>query len=299
MNQDHQSYYQFTGRARLEKALNSLIGLVEGICIDSVINDAEVEFVRRWLDENRQLQHCHPFNELMPLVDAAIADGAISDDAKRDILWLCEKLRSADFFDVVTADLQRLHGLMAGIISDNEITEAELRGLTDWLSEHDHLRTRWPYDEVESVITGVLQDGKIDTREHKLLQNFFSEFVALGDNRTVVNPPVSVTESIGGLCAVSPEVRFPGRRFAFTGSSSKYTRKQFSDLVSSLGGVVVDSVSKKLDYLIIGADGNPCWAYACYGRKVEMAVALRKEGAPILLIHEHDFHDAVADTACA
>lgn len=58
---------------------------------------------------------------------------------------------------------------------------------------------------------------------------------------------------------------------------------------------MASSVSNKTDYLIIGADGNPCWAYACYGRKVEVAVKLRKEGGKILLVHEYDFLDALAD----
>jgi NAD-dependent DNA ligase len=92
-------------------------------------------------------------------------------------------------------------------------------------------------------------------------------------------------------------VVFQGKVFGFTGASTKYSRKEFEEIVQALGGIVARSVSKKLDYLIIGADGNPCWAYACYGRKVEMAVALRKAGARILLVHENDFHDAVADLA--
>lgn len=59
-----------------------------------------------------------------------------------------------------------------------------------------------------------------------------------------------------------------------------------------------NNVSKSTDYLVIGAEGNPCWAYACYGRKVEAAVNLRKEGYRIILVHENDFHDAVADINC-
>ena len=50
-----------------------------------------------------------------------------------------------------------------------------------------------------------------------------------------------------------------------------------------------------MDYLIVGADGNPCWAFACYGRKIEKAMELRKAGARIALVHESDFHDAVQD----
>jgi hypothetical protein len=295
MNPDHKQYYKFTGRARFEKAINSLIGMVEGVAIDGVINESEIAFIRSWLEENRELRNSHPFTELMPVVDAAIADGILADDERRDIIWLCERLQSVAFFDVATADMQRLHALLAGIAADSEINETELRGLSDWLSDHEHLKTCWPYEEVESVITTVLQDGKIDAEEHKLLQNFFSEFVAISDNRTIVNPQIAHGETIVGLCAVCPELVFEGKKFGFTGSSSKYSRDQFGEIVERLGGIVAGTVSKKLDYLIIGADGNPCWAYACYGRKVEMAVTLRKGGARILLVHENDFHDAVAD----
>lgn len=54
-------------------------------------------------------------------------------------------------------------------------------------------------------------------------------------------------------------------------------------------------MNKPVNYLIVGAEGNPCWKFSCYGRKVEKAVELRKEGSRLLIIHELDFHDAVAD----
>lgn len=295
MHPDHREYFKFTGRSRLDKAINSLVGLVEGIAIDGSINSKEIGFLRLWLRENVDLRNRHPLNELMPVVEEAIADGILSDDERQDILWLCEKLQSTEYFDATTADIQRLHALMAGITTDGVVTEAELRGLSDWLTEHDQLRTCWPYDEVDSLVTTVLSDGRIDASEHKLLQSFFSEFVAVTDNRTIVGPKIEEGPSLTGLCAVCPEVSFEGTKFCFTGASSKYTRADFSALIKRLGGEVVGSVSSSLNYLIIGADGNPCWAYACYGRKVEKAVELRKQGARILLIHEYDFHDAVAD----
>jgi len=49
------------------------------------------------------------------------------------------------------------------------------------------------------------------------------------------------------------------------------------------------------DYLVLGTDGNPCWAFACYGRKVEKVIQLRKEGHKIILLHENDFWDAIKD----
>ena len=295
MHTDHREYFKFTGRSRLDKAINSLIGLVEGISIDGSINESEIAFLRLWLQENREVRNQHPFTELMPVVEMAIADGVLTDDERQDILWLCEKLKSTEYFDATTADIQRLHALMAGITSDGTITETELRGLSAWLADHDQLKTCWPYDEVDSLITTVLADGKIDDAEHQLLKNFFGEFVAVLDNRTIVSPKINEKTTLVGLCAVCPEIEFSGSKFCFTGASAKYSRTEFTSLVKRLGGEVVGAVSSTLNYLVIGADGNPCWAYACYGRKVEKAVELRKQGARILLVHEYDFHDAVAD----
>jgi hypothetical protein len=295
MHTDHRGYFKYTGRSRVEKSLNSLLGIIEGISVDSLINRTEVEFLNLWLAEHKELKDRHPYNELLPVVESAIADGVLTSDEKQDILWLCERLRSTEFFDETTADIQRLHAILGGIAADGAITEAELKGLSEWLSDHEHLTTCWPYEEVGSLITGVLSDKKIDSTEQKLLKEFFTEFTSILDSRTIVSPKLTIGGNVVGLCAVCPEIAFSDRRFCFTGTSCKYTRSEFSKLIKQLGGEVVNSVSAKLDYLIIGADGNPCWAYACYGRKVEKAVELRKSGARLLLVHENDFHDAVAD----
>jgi hypothetical protein len=292
---DHREYFGFTGRSRLDKSINSLLGIVEGITTDSLINSAEVGFLNIWLSEHKNVKDTHPYNELLPVVSQAASDGMISSDEKQDIQWLCEKLRSTDYYDEITADLQRLHAILGAIVSDSVISESELNGLSEWLSEHEHLKTCWPYEEVDSLKTVVLKDKKIDAAEHKLLKEFFSEFTALMDGRTITAARISERGNIVGLCAVCPEIKFEDSLFCLTGASLKYTRSEFSKIIQELGGRTINSVSEKLNYLIIGADGNPCWAYACYGRKVEKAVNLRKSGARILLVHENDFHDAVSD----
>ncbi len=295
MHPDHQPYYNLTPRARLVKSLNSLLGIIEGISIDCAINHTELGFLQVWIDDHEEVRGRHPFNELMPVVQAAVSDGVLTKDEKEDLIWLCDRLRSDDYFGKTTADLQRLHAIVGGIAADGIIVEGELRGLSDWLEDHIHLRTCWPYDEIASLITAVLSDGRIDKQEHKMLMGYFSEFIAVLDDHTIVSPPIDEDGTIVGLCAICPEIRFKDSRFCFTGASSRYTRSQLAEMVSRLGGEVVSSISAKVNYLVIGADGNPCWAYACYGRKVEKAVELRKSGVRVLIVHENDFHDAVAD----
>jgi len=295
MHLDHLEYARFTSRARLEKSVNSLLGLIEGIAIDSSINQSEVSFLNVWLAEHADVRDRHPYNELVPVVQAAVADGVLTQDEHDDIAWLCERLRSTEYFDQTSADLQRLHAILGGIVSDGQVTKDELRGLSVWLQDHEHLKTCWPYDEIYSLIVGVMKDQKIDPEEHAQLKAFFSEFTAVLDDRTITSPLVSEGANIVGLCAVCPEIDFSASIFCFTGASSRYTRKELAATVERLGGTFAPNLTKSVRYLIIGADGNPCWAYACYGRKVEKAVELRKSGVRILLIHENDFHDAVAD----
>lgn len=293
-----EKYYRLSSSRKsiVDRSINSLLGLIEGISADGVVNASEARFLDLWMTEHRVVSSRHPYSELIPVVSAAVADGILSQEERDDIRWLCERLKSTQFADAITADLQRLHGLLGGVAADGLITSDELLGLEEWLTEHQHLSRCWPYDEVCSLITSVLGDGRIGDDEHKILLGFFSEFVEILDNRTLVSPQVEIGGHIVGLCAVCPDIALHGSSFCFTGASNRYSRSKFSEIIQSVGGSATDRVSHDLDYLVIGAEGNPCWAFSCYGRKVERAVELRKQGSRLLIIHENDLHDALADS---
>ena len=101
--------------------------------------------------------------------------------------------------------------------------------------------------------------------------------------------------SVAGICAVCPTIEFSEKLFCFTGESYRAKRADIVSVIEQLGGKARSSVSAKTDYLIVGNAGNSCWAYACYGRKIEEAMALRKEGAKVVIVNETDFWDAVDD----
>lgn len=295
MHPDHETYIRFTSRSRLEKSLHSLLGLLKGISADLQINDTEIYFLKTWLSEHEPLEGFHPYNEVVPILRTALDDGVISEDERDDLLWVCERLCTNEFYDETTTGLQELHGLLGGVVADGVISETELRGIQDWLEANEQLRKRWPYDEVESLIISILADGKIDEEEHEALVSFFAQFVEVLDDKTLSHPVILSNSTLKGVCANSPEIVFDGARFCLTGASSRYTRDVFAEKIRSLGGEVVGSVSGRLNYLVIGGDGNPCWSYACYGRKVEKAIELRKTGAEIIIVHEFDLHDAIED----
>ncbi|MBC7239424.1 MAG: hypothetical protein H5T71_04920, partial [Chloroflexi bacterium] len=68
---------------------------------------------------------------------------------------------------------------------------------------------------------------------------------------------------------------FKGKVVVFTGELKSFTRSEASELVESLGGQVVDSVSKKVNLVVVGE--NP-------GSKYNKALSL---GIPI--IRESEF----------
>ena len=93
MHPDNRPYFRFTGKGRLEKSINSLLGLLEGIAIDGKVTPGEVSMLRIWLEDHLDVVQRHPFNELVPAVAAAVADGVLDDEERQDLLWLCERLR--------------------------------------------------------------------------------------------------------------------------------------------------------------------------------------------------------------
>jgi hypothetical protein len=296
LNEDNAAYLRYTGPQRIDRAMHTLEGLVTGIAIDSKINDKELSALTGWIGSHREYANRHPFNEVIGRLNEILADGIVDDEEKADILWLCNKFSTENsFFSEVSSDMQRLQGILGGIAADGKITVEELENLNEWLYAHEHLKTCWPYDELEALIIAVLKDGVIDDDEHKALMAFFREFTDRPGHKAVALPANNGDSLIGGVCAVCPEIQFLKQNFCFTGRSTRMTRDELAQQVADFGGLFSRGLTQTVNYLIVGADGNPCWAYACYGRKVEQAMSFRKKGLPLVIVHENDYWDAVSD----
>ncbi len=300
---DHAPYAPFTRRQRVDKAVNVFHGLVRGITIDSQLNAEEIAELLNWTREYADLIGRAPFNELNQKLNEVLADGQIDPEEQDDLLWVCRNLSpESDYYDAITNDIQQLHGIMHGIMADGRVTMEEATGLQGWLDDHADLKGTYPYDELDSLLTVILKDKQIDEREQQVLSSFFEDFIEYSFAKKVrsesqrVKAGLPKTFTLPGICAMCPEVEFDGRVFTFTGTSTKATRKQIVDQITELGAAFSPNLTSQTHYLVVGAGGNPCWAFSCYGRKVEKAVEVRKSGGSILIVHESDFWDAVADS---
>lgn len=294
-----EEYRQFTKPAELHKAINMLRGIVAGISSSGDVNQSEIEELANWCLLHAALKDRHPFSEIIPVIETAISDNSIDDEERQNILWLCNNFAdNSSYYSIVTSSIQFLHGLIHGIMADTEINDTEIRALTTWIDTNDYLQGTYPFDELNSLLHTILEDGEVSEDERNTLLAFCSNTIDFRDSVNLNAPDFESLRkkySVAGVCAYCPDISFEGKLFCFTGESYRATRAEMKAEVEALGGTMRPSVTTKTDYLVVGNAGNPCWAYACYGRKIEDAMNIRKDGGKVQIINETDFWDAVWD----
>lgn len=292
-------YRTFTKPAELHKAINTLRGIVAGINSDKTVGSTEITELTHWCALQANLRDRHPFSELLPVIESACADGVVTEDEAKDILFLCNNfVDNSSYYDVVTSSIQFLSGLVHGLMADGELSDNEIITLKSWVAANDFLTGSYPFDEINSLLSEILADKKITQDEREQLMAFFGNIIDFSSSYNLAAPDFAELRekySISGVCASCPEITFQDKLFCFTGESYRAKRADIGVVIARLGGALRSGVTKKTNYLIVGNAGNPCWAYACYGRKIEEAVALRKEGARVTIVNETDFWDAVDD----
>ena len=292
-------YTIYTQPAELHKAINMLRGIVAGISTDVSITGTEALELAHWCELHADLENRHPFSEILPVVRNVLEDGIITEDESKDILWVCSSFAdSGGYYDAITSTIQFLSGMIHGMMADGKLCDQEITALKAWLDANEFLSGTYPFDELYSLLSCIMADKKIDEDERNLVLSFCSNIVDFKNSFNLVEKDYTdlrKTYSVGGICAICPHIEFEGKVFCFTGDSYKCTRDELKQEIISRGGVFRNNVSGKTDYLVVGDSGNPCWAYACYGRKIEEAMSIRKEGGHVLIVNETDFWDAIYD----
>lgn len=290
-------YKKYTKPAELHKAVNMLNGIISGIDADGTANSAEMAELVNWCSLHENLRNRPPFNELLPIIDRVVQSEVIDIDDKQEILFICREFTSdAKYYDIKTALQQTLNGILHGTLSDGVLSDKEILYLNSWMDESDFLTGTYPYDEIRDIIKQVLADSVITEEERGRLMAVMGNAIEFKNSYNLCEADFKSLRkkySIEGVCADNPVIEFVGKSFCFTGESYSRTRDELSMLVEAKGAIVKKSVTKKLDYLVVCGRGNQCWAYDAYGRKVEAAIDLRRDGANIVILNEEDFMKAI------
>lgn len=175
-----------------------------------------------------------------------------------------------------------LIGITAGLTADGKINQLEAEFLKSWIENHlVHLE-----DPVVNILyqrlADMLSDGVLDEDESVELLEILHQFAGL----PVGAPQRTANVSSLPLNDPIPELDWLDRVFLFTGVMAYGPRKDCELLVTERGGVIGNSVSKKVHFLVVGSIGNEQWLHSSYGTKIKKAVELRNSGVPIAIISE-------------
>ncbi len=183
--------------------------------------------------------------------------------------------------------LAEMLGVVRGVIADGTVSADEAHQLARWTRENPDVATRWPANLLARRLEQIVRDGRVDGRERRHLGSLLGQLTENGVGLGFVlatDLPVDRPE---------PEVVFEGRIFVFAGEMAYGPRRACEREVVELGGECEHSVTRRTDYLVIGAIAALDWSQEGFGTMVDEVVQYRARGVPIAIISEEHWADAL------
>jgi NAD-dependent DNA ligase len=189
--------------------------------------------------------------------------------------------------DIEDRQIDTFIGLSKGLIADGKINQKEAEFLQTWLIQNSRSSENPIIHNLLEKIGGMLEDNFLDEDEAaellSILRKVSGEESVVGELARTTSLPV---------CDPAPKVQFDGKVFLFTGTCVYGTRKDCQSAIESLGASFSKSVTKSVDYLVLGTYVTDSWKHETFGRKIEKAMEYRDAGVPISIITEEHWLDS-------
>jgi NAD-dependent DNA ligase len=176
--------------------------------------------------------------------------------------------------------IDELIGLARGLVADGFINDAEVAFLEKWLAANLAVSHQPLIATLYARVREILTDGVADPEECSDLFEALNAFVRGDVELGEASKPTSLP-----LCDPAPKIRFEGAAYCFTGTFSFGQRKHCEEAVVLRGGYG-GSLTKKTDFLVIGAYATESWKHSSFGNKILKAVEMRDAGIPISIVAE-------------
>jgi NAD-dependent DNA ligase len=85
-------FTRFNRKNIQDRQIDTLIGLSKGVTADKAVNQAEAEFLRNWLVQNRQASNNPIILNLLEKVDAMLEDGVLDAEESEELLSVLRKI---------------------------------------------------------------------------------------------------------------------------------------------------------------------------------------------------------------
>lgn len=193
----------------------------------------------------------------------------------------------------IERDTNELIGMCRGIMADGKVNQDEAEFLAQWLESTRHLEDRFPYNILYPRIAAMLEDGILDKEEQAELFLLLKEVInpieddsgVLPENKGITSTP---SEYIFDILPESYD--FSGKKVVLTGTFYFGKRKDVQDVIADIGGVNGGkNITKDVDLLIVGGEGNKNWKHSTHGNKIAAAFDAKKSNQNLIIISEESF----------
>lgn len=175
-----------------------------------------------------------------------------------------------------------LYGIIMGMTADGKIIDEEIHFLNLWLMDNDPYTKSFPLNIVKARINEILTDNTITNEEREHFYQTLGKIIGGTFHETGASGGIST-----GYGNEEPTLlTFDGAKFCLTGEFVTGTRGKCEDIISQRGGIPTKSVTKDLDYLVIGASSSRDWVATNHGRKIEKAMHYKEKGCPLKILSE-------------
>lgn len=181
---------------------------------------------------------------------------------------------------LTSRQIDELVGLARGVAADGYLNQAEAEFLQKWLAANQTISDQPLVRTLYERINEVLADGFLDPDESAALLETLNAFSRRDFELGEVLKPSTLP-----LCEPPPPLSFEGRVFCFTGKFLFGERKDCERAVTERGAVF-GSLTRRTDFLVIGAYATESWKHSPFGNKILKACAMRDGGGRISIISE-------------
>lgn len=182
--------------------------------------------------------------------------------------------------------IAELVGIVRGVVADGRVSSEEATHLVEWTRTHPGVSERWPADMLARRLEEIFRDGRVDSRERRLLESILGQLAenTAGLPRMATDLPVD---------RPPPRLQFPGRIFVFAGEMAYGPRHACEREMEELGGMCERAVTRRTDYLVIGSLAAEDWSQAGFGAHVDDVVKVRERGAKVAVVSESRWASAL------
>jgi hypothetical protein len=257
----------YNNKKNAQKNFSVVKGFLEGIILDGKINSQEIKSLQDWINNILDSSDLGGYKGyFIRLHNESCLPTFDIERAKDLILEVQEFEYELDNYSVEDTEYQILVGILKGLIADEIIGEDEVIGLKEWLKKNSHLSNHLIYKQLLDIVNSNDENGL----NIKLIR-IINDFLCSEKNRKEV---------------LLNESDFANYTFCFTGNFINWTRSELVKQLRERGVEIKSSISKKINFLIIGEIKNTSNKYDDFGTKTEKVRELQSEGAEIEILYE-------------